>query len=283
MSKPPTITENTKFEMILRSAMDFPGVRISREEFLRKELSKYYEDDVVNNAISTNPAQAGLRVEDLDNIAKSCINYETAKVTAISAGAGVFGFKAMAVTIPADTMQFFAHVVRMLQKLAYLYGWQEMFRDTEGGLDDETSNQLTIFVGVMFGVNAANKAITKIAGLMAQNVHKQLVRQTLTKGAIYPLVKRIARIIGMRMTIPIFAKGVGKIIPIVGAVTSGGITYAFFKPMSIRLKKYLADLPMASVDFYDRPKGEGYITDVDFTDIDLSDTEDEIDDGIDDN
>ena len=241
--------ENSKFEMILHSAMEFPGVKIERSSFLRKELSKFYDTHIVNNAIATNPAQAGIKSEELDRIAKACISSETIKVSAISAAAGIPGGFAMAATIPADAAQFFAHIIRIMQKLVYLYGWQDMFND-EGGLDDETSNQLTLFIGAMAGVNAANMALSKIALMAAENVPKQLVRRALTQGMIYPIVKTTAKAIGIKMTKPIFAKGIGKLIPIVGAVASGGITYAIFKPMANRLKKYLETLPLASVGFY---------------------------------
>ena len=273
MTSKEVISNNSKFEMILRSAMELPGIRIERANFLKKELSKYHEDEVVNKAIETNPAQAGLSIKNLDHIAKSCINYETRKVSAISAVAGIPGGLAMFATVPADTAQFFGHIIRVLQKLAYLYGWQEIINGDSDGFDDETTNELTLFIGVMFGVSAASAAINKIASIAALNVPKRLVQQALTKGTIYPIVKKTAAAIGIKMTKAVFAKGVGKIIPVVGAVASGGITFALFRPMSNRLKKYLATLPMASVDFYKEPHDRNEIQDVDFSDIVVDDSE----------
>jgi hypothetical protein len=93
------------------------------------------------------------------------------------------------------------------------------------------------------------------------------MQQALTKGTIYPIVHKIASAIGVKMTKAVFTKGVGKIIPVVGAVASGGITYALFKPMSLKLKKYLATLPTANVDYYREPHSDDEIIDVDFSDI----------------
>jgi len=270
--------KDSNFERILRSAMEFPGVKINRTNFLRKALSKHYAEGIVNRAIDSTPAQAGISVENLERIAKASINYETTKVSGLSAAAGIPGFKAMAVTIPVDMAQFFAHILRILQKLAYIYGWQEMFKSSEEDeLDDETSNQLTLFVGVMFGVNAANIAIARIANLAAQGVPKHLMNQALTKGAIYPIIKQIAKVIGVKMTKPIFTQAVGKAIPVVGAVVSGGVTFGLFKPMSVKLKKYLAGLPTASIDFYREAHDNADIIDVDFSDITLEDSDDEDD------
>jgi hypothetical protein len=274
MSEQSNVNESNIFEMVLHSAMKFPGIKVSRSSFLRKELSKYFDEDVVEKAIKTNPAQAGISNGNLEQLAKACINYETTKVTAISAAAGIPGGLAMVGTVPADLAQFFGHIIRVLQKLIYLYGWQELFHDEDDGLDDATSNQLTLFIGVMFGVNAANAAISKIAMMAAKQAEKTLIKKALSKGTIFPIVKAVARLIGVKMTKQLFARGVGKIIPVVGAVVSGGITFIGFKPMANRLQKHLITLPLSSVDYYKKTSDDANsdeIIDVDFSDIVVED------------
>ena len=268
-------SETGKFEMVLRSASELPLVKIDRSTFLRKELSKYFDEETVGKAVETTPAQAGIHAKELERIAKACINYETGKVTALSAAAGIPGGFAMVGTVPADMAQLFGHIIRILQKLTYLYGWQDLFQNKDGELDDETANQLTLFIGVMFGVNAANVAITKIANNVAIRAINVLPRMALTKGAIYPIVKQIARMLGVRMTKVIFAKGVGKAVPIIGGVASGGITFVFFRPMAKRLQKYLATLPLADVEFYKKTHEDSVvdIDEIDFSDIVVTDVE----------
>ena len=204
----PIAEESNKFEMILHSAMELPGIRINRADFLKKELSKYFENDVVEKAIKTNPAQAGISVKNLDRISQNCIAYETTKVTALSAASGIPGGIAMAATVPADIVQYFGHIIRILQKLAYLYGWSDLFRNGNDGFDDETSNQLILFIGIMFGVNAANAVITKISYSAAAKVEKTLLNKALTKGTIYPIIQKISANIGVNMTKGIFSKSV---------------------------------------------------------------------------
>lgn len=258
------ISNDSKFFMILKAAMNIPGVQIRRDDFLRKELSIHFPANVVDIAIEKNPAIAGITVDQLENIAKSCIDNETKKVTLISAAAGIPGGFAMLGTVPADTAQYFAHIIRILQKLIYLYGWKELY-NSNGDFDDETTNQLTLFIGVMFGVNSANSAITKLAQSAASRVQKSLVNKALTKGTIYPIVKKIAQILGVKMTKQIFARGVSKIVPVLGGAISGGLTYATFKPSAVRLKNHLKKLLPADVEYY-KTENSGSI-DVDFDEI----------------
>ncbi len=264
-------SESNKFESVLQAAISVPGVRINRESFLRKELTKYFDDEIIEMAISGNPAKAGISVKIINQIARSCIALESTKVTALSAAAGAPGGFAMIGTVPADLVQYFAHILRIMQKLAYLYGWQEFAgNDVDGdGMDDGLTNQLTLFVGVMFGVKAANTAVTKIAQAVAANVSGKIMKKALTKGAIYPLVKKIAKYMGVKMTKELFAKGVGKALPIVGAVASGAITAAGFIPMANRTKKYFSKLPLADPEHYKTDHSKDVI-DLDFENIDTT-------------
>ena len=247
------MSKEINFDIVLAEATKLPIVRIDREEFLRTSLSKYFDANTINKAISKNPASAGICVDKIAEIAKSCIDYETTKVTLLSAAAGVPGGLAIVGTVPADLAQYFAHVIRILQKLIYLYGWKELF-DENGQMDDETKNLLTLFVGIMFGVNSAVGAVAKISDVVAQNIAKNLAKQPLTKGFIYPIVKQVARYIGVQMTKEIFAKGVAKIVPLIGAATGGILTYAMYKPMAIRLQKHLSKMNIAAPDFYTTAK-----------------------------
>ena len=243
------------FETVLVESAKLPMVKIDRELFLRKELKGRYNKDVVEKAIEYNPACAGIQVEEINKIAKSCINAEATRVTALSAAAGIPGGFAMIGTVPADLAQYFGHILRILQELIYLYGWQELHLDS-GEMNEETKNLLTLFVGIMFGVNGAVNAVNKIAGQVAKQVAKKLPRKALTKGVVYPVVKKIAALLGVQMTKEIFARGVSKAVPVVGAIISGGLTLATYKPMSEKLRKYLSTCNVADVEYYKGIDGE---------------------------
>lgn len=90
------------FQQVLSTAIKLPGVRIDRETFLRRELSKYCPADIVEAALMKNPAQAQIDQKIIDQIANSCISNETTRVTALSTAAGLPGGLAMVGTVPAD-------------------------------------------------------------------------------------------------------------------------------------------------------------------------------------
>lgn len=254
--------QNINVEDIIVQAVKLPVVRVNRAKFLRKELIKYYPEDVVKLAIDNSPAYAGIERNRINEIAKQVINYETNKVTALSFAAGLPGGLAMAATVPADIAQYFGFMIRVMQKLAYLYGFED-FELNEENVSDHTMNQIMVFFGVMFGVQGANAGVKKIAAAAANKVSKSLAKKPLTKGSIYPIVKTIAEAVGIKMTKQIFADGVAKVVPVIGGVVTGGLSYVSFKPCAQKLKKSIMELPLSDPEFY--KKYESVIIDVEAT------------------
>lgn len=233
--------DNNVFELALTKSISLPGVNINREKFLEKQFLKICTPEQLEKVIKYNPAAAGIPEETLDKIANSCIKYETRKVSAISVAAGIPGGTAILATIPADMAQYVGHMLRIIQKLVYLYGWENFLADFNE-IDDETKNMLVLLIGVMFGVSQAGTIIAKVCKGAAGVAAKKIAQKSLTKTIYYPVVKKVAGAIGAKMTKDIFAKGVSKAIPVLGGAISGGVTYATFKPMSHKLKKYLKNL-----------------------------------------
>lgn len=232
---------------IIMLAVKVPGVHVTRDKFLQKELFKSYPQEVIDKAIETNPAQAGISSEDLDKIADAVINYERNCVSGISVALGTPGGWAMAATIPADIAQYYGYTLRALQKLLYLYGFPEIDTDEEGlYIDTETMNTIILCLGVMNGVAGANNAIKGMAKAFAIGVEKKLMNTALTKGAFYPFVKAVAKWFGVRMTKEIFSGFFKKAIPVVGGVIGGGITFLSFKPCCMRLKNALQDTMLSN-------------------------------------
>lgn len=244
MPKPDAIeSSGSKFSQVLDAAAKLPGVRINREAYLRTALRRHCSDEQIDRAVATSPAEAGIADVVIAEVANTSISYETSRVTGLSAAAGLPGGLFMIGTIPADMAQYIGHMLRIAQKLAYIYSWPDLFREGEE-IDEATESILTLFVGVMVGVQFAQSGVTKVSAMIAAQVVKKLPQQALTKGLIYPIVKRVAGHLGVSMTKKLFASGIAKAVPVLGAVLSGGLSLATFLPMSKRLQAHLASLEL---------------------------------------
>lgn len=270
------VKEEITFENVLATAMKAPGVKVNRVKFLRKELKKYCSDDVISSATNSNPAKAGIPRELIDKISKQIINYETTKVTGISMAASIPGGAAAVGAAAADITSYFAFILRTVQELAYLYGF-EQFDLNDDEVDAETMNTVLLFIGVMFGVQGAASTLQKFANVLAKQISKKLAQKALTKGTIYPIVKKVATSVGIRMTKQIFADTVASAVPILGGALSGGLTYAMFRPGCMKLRRNLRSYNLCNPEFYksasEEPDKE--VIDVEFVETDSIDNESE--------
>ncbi|WP_315311508.1 EcsC family protein [uncultured Actinomyces sp.] len=232
----------------LKKVVRFPGVRINRDEFLRQELTKLRaSEEVIERALATSPALAGVPLLALDTLAYETITYETNKSAALSFAAGLPGGFAMLGTIPADLMQYYAHALRIMQKLAYLYGWRDLLADVDE--DDEMLGVLAVFFGVMLGVGGAAQSLTAFARIAAKTAYqKHVTKRALMSITWYPVVKYSLRVIGINITKSSFTKGASKIVPVIGGFVSSGLTFMALQTQSARLKGHLRELPPPGID-----------------------------------
>ena len=229
-------------EDVIIMGLKIPGICINRETFLRSEFMKNYPKEVIDDAVEYNPAHAGITPDEIEKYADEVIKYERNCVSGISAVLSAPGGFAMAATIPADIAQYYGYMLRVTQKLLYLYGFPEIDVKEKGQkFDTETLNILTLCLGVMYGVAGASNALKAVAKALGTGVQKQLMKKALTKGTIYPIVKSTAKWFGVKMTKEVFTGFFKHAIPIAGGVIGGGLTYMSFKPCCDKLKKSLKD------------------------------------------
>ena len=233
----------------LAKVVRVPGVRVNRDEFLRQELRKLrMDDDAIARAIDSNPLLAGVSLTEIDRLAEEAISYETNKSAAISFVAGIPGGFAMLGTIPADLMQYYAHALRIMQKLAYLYGWGELLPDGRE-TDDDTLGVLAVFFGVMLGVGGATQSLTAFARVAAKTAYQNhATKRALMSITWYPVVKHSLRLIGINITKSTAAKGFSKIVPVIGGFVSSGLTFMALQSQSALLKGHLREIPPPGVD-----------------------------------
>lgn len=222
------------FDDVLAQAALLPGARVGRENCLRDALRKQ-PAGTVDAAIRMTPARAGVSKRTAARLARKAGSHETRLTTIISIAAGVPGGAAAAATIPADLVQFYAHLIRVIQKLSYLYGWRGACELSGSDMDERTRCAITLFLGVMSGVPKADEVMGYLS-----------LRRDLANPGILFSEKNVVRAasevgeaLSLRMAHRMTGQVVGKAMPLAGAVISGAITHGGFADMVKRLRTKL--------------------------------------------
>lgn len=221
---------------VINESLKLPFVKVDRDEFLVKVFGKDIDDK--NRLLDQGP-QVIFTKEELDRKAQSRINYLTTQSSAVSFATGIPGGLAMAATIPADVAQFYGYSLKLAQEISYIYGYDDIWTD-QGELSEEAKNTLILYLGIMLGVSSAGSITRILSSKLSAQALKKIPQKALTKTFYYPIIKKVLAVFGTKLTKASFAKGVSKIIPVVGGVISGGLNYASMRPMANRLKNELS-------------------------------------------
>lgn len=226
------------FDDMLAQAIRLPGTGVSRAGYLAEVIGRKHSR-LVQTAIDTTPARAGLSPREIEKIAKKSLGKDGRRTTALSFAAGIPGGVAGAVTIPADLVQFYGYLIRAIQKLTYLYGWRDLVHVDASQTDVATASVLVIMLGVMAGVQKADDALARLARLRASGADDARLRSALAARGMQAEVNQVSEELTRRMAKRLTGQVAGKAIPVVGGVVSGFITGSGFDEMSRRLLKEL--------------------------------------------
>lgn len=230
----------------LNTVAKLPIIRVDREEFLRKQFSSSpYIEQIIQNG-----PQSVYTVDSIRKKASKVIKNSTNKTSLTSFASGLpSNIAVMVATGSADVAQYFGFAINMAQKIAYLFGEDDLFNENKNNnLSDEATVKIIGYLGAMFGVSGATSIIAKTSTIAGNNIGKKVAAQALTKTTWYPIVKRVGAIIGQKITKKTVEKTITKAVPVIGGVVSGGITYFTFKPLGNRLADVLANNLMGVYD-----------------------------------
>ncbi|MBP5835475.1 EcsC family protein [Lactiplantibacillus plantarum] len=220
---------------VINESLKLPFIKVDRSDFLTKTFSNKIDD--MPKLFKEGP-QAFFSKEELDRIASNVINSNVLKSSSISFASGLPGGVAIAATIPADMAQFYGYSLKLAQEISYVYGYQDIWTNQDE-LTEDAKNTLILYLGIMFGVSSAGSTIRILSNKLALQALKQLPNKTLTKHLYFTILKKVLAIFGTKLTKATFAKGVSKVIPVVGGVLSGSMNYLSLKPMANKLKDEL--------------------------------------------
>jgi hypothetical protein len=232
-----TMSDQTEHMLpdIISKALALPVVRVDRRTFLTKLFPRATEVELMS--ILKDGPQAVYTLEQLTKVARRVVMHDTEKTSAISFAAGLPSNIAIAAgTGTADLVQYYGFALRMAQKVAYIYGQENLFTE-EGTLSEDGERDVMIYLGVMLGVASANSALMFISKGLSNTLSKKFMATAVTRTTWYPLLKKIAGYIGVSVTKKSTSAVISKSLPVIGGFVSGGLTLITFRPMGNRLIK----------------------------------------------
>jgi len=213
---------------VLGYLMNTPGASVNREKFLAN-IYDVSEDDIRNNNYTVSYAKR-------KRLAKHRIKVNVRNSSGLSFVGGIPGGFAMAGTIPADILQNMVFSIRLVQELVYIYDYQDVL-DADEHIE---SDRMMMFLGIMFGVQGAASIVRVMSANAAKYTSKKIMNTALTKTVWYPLLKKVTAVVASKtITKKGLASVASKSIPVIGGVTSGGITYVSMNHESNRLNDEL--------------------------------------------
>lgn len=200
---------------------------ISQEEIMQL-LDKLYEQSTqgiakVSPPIEELAADYLQKNSDVDAVAKQFVNYQIAKCTTSGFVTGLGGLITLPVALPANVGSVLYVQMRMIACLAYM-----------GGFDTDSDQVQTLVYACLAGISIDQ--IIKQAGIqfgnkLAMAMVKKIPGEVLTK---------INQKVGFRFLTKFGTKGViniGKAVPIIGGIISGGFDFAETKTIANRAYK----------------------------------------------
>ena len=203
------------------------GHKISQEEIMQL-LDKLYNQSVQGIAKVSPPIEelANNYLEKDKNIettAKKFIKFQIAKCTTSGFVSGLGGLITLPVAIPANVGSVMYVQMRMIACLAYMGGY-----DTDSDqvqtlvyacLAGISLDQVLKNVGIQFGTKVTMSLVRKIPGTVLTKINQKVGFRFLTKFGTKGLIN------------------IGKAVPIVGGVISGGFDFAETKLIANRAYK----------------------------------------------
>ncbi len=161
--------------------------------------------------------------ENINAAAKSFINYQIAKCTTSGFLTGLGGLVTLPVAIPANISSVMYVQMRMISCLAYMGGYDVNSDQVQtlvyACLAGVSVNQVIKQVGIQFGTKLTTAMVKKIPGTVLVKINQRVGFRFITKFGTKGLIN------------------IGKAIPLVGGILSGGFDFAETKIIAERAYK----------------------------------------------
>lgn len=222
---------------IILKAVDNPQTRINREAFLRNVLFNYKQNasEAQQALFLSNPVKA-LGINEINFVADKIITNDLWQTSALSFAAGLPGGPWGLVAAAPDIAQNLGYYIALSQKLAYLYGVN--FHGLADTNDEYRQSSVLLCLGFMLGVSDTDKVVQTIIDNAWKKSGREFI-EFLMKTVIIQVAKKIITSLGENLTKRSAANLLGKAVPLLGGLISGGLTYSGFKKSALAMQQKL--------------------------------------------
>lgn len=199
-----------------------------RQEDMMQLLDRLYEQSIHGISKVSPPIEVIAndylqKNQDIDQAAKSLIHYQIAKCTTSGFLTGLGGLITLPVSIPANVSSVLYVQMRMIACLAYMGGYDVKSDQVQtlvyACLAGISIDQIVKNVGIQFGTKLTMAMVKKIPGTVLNKINQKVGFRFLTKFGTKGLIN------------------IGKAVPIIGGVISGGFDFAETKVIANRAYK----------------------------------------------
>ena len=220
-----TNTEIT-VEDLIRGALRDPEVIIDRNQFLRKELGSFATSEQIEAAIAETPLSAGVDQKTLSTLAKQSISMEANALSSFSKGQ------------EDSAGKYLKQMLRVMQKLAFLYGIPNFILDADS-ISDVTMSKILSYGETVFGLNRAKKSVGNAAHALVDNITGVIEKNTSTDGKkrILPFGRNKIADTALEVVGKTAHAGFTSASEVFGTMFSGGTNQLLFRANAERLRR----------------------------------------------
>jgi len=130
----------------------------------------------------------------------------------------------------------------LAQELGHIYGlipnpFKENIPQEKGEYIKEVEEEIIKVLGIAFGVSGISMSVIEVGKQLGEKEAKEIMRKKIEEKTITKIVKEIAKVLGVKVTKEQISKTVTKIIPVIGGVTSGLLSYKAIDKIGNNLKE----------------------------------------------
>lgn len=225
--------KNNFVKQLLTEALRQPIARVDRSEYLGRVLRPYCGHLTPQQLQQVRPEEMLDRTL-LDELARREISRYEQRTALFSASASLASRWTLWIGVPYDLVQYYACLISLAQKLAYLYGWDDFHR--VGAPTEETYTRYILLIGYAMGVAETRSPLLRlIPGVQSRFSDMELPgwQKPVTKQATTQLLWQLGRS---------FLSGwIAKRWNILGCTHSGLTTLYYFRTYATRIQLILRE------------------------------------------